>query len=136
MGNKDTNSPFTWMTFDAENLFAPHVTHLIAAQGQVFTDTADYAQRWIDRQNTSAQATIDMMRQMSGASDIAAAWTILRDWQTQSMELAAEDAREWVALCKDCVDRFVTEEIEAEAEVVGVGKTAKRKDKLPTRIPV
>ena len=52
------------------------------------------------------------------------------------MELAAEDAREWVALYKDCVDRFVIEEIEAEAEVVGLGKTARRKDKLPTRIPV
>ena len=135
--NRNATPPFAWMALDAQHLFAPHMTHLIGAQEQILTDAAAYAGRWMDRQNTSAQATVEMMRQLSGAGgDVVATWSILQSWQTDVMDRAAEDAREWVAFCKDCVDRLVTEEIEAEAEVVGIGKTSKRKDKLPTRIPV
>ena len=138
--NTDTRNStpvFDWMSFDAANLVAPHLTHLLAAQRAILSDTAVYAERWIERQNTTSQTTFEAIRQLSGTrGDMTAALSILEKWQAQSVDRTAEDVQEWVAFWKVFANRFVTEEIEAEAEAAGVGKRTKGKDKLPTRIPV
>lgn len=123
--------------FGYEWTIAPRLMHMFRAQEKILGAYMSLAQRCLDRQNKMTSKAIAATRSMQESpGDIHALQAMLSELPRQYLEKTTEDVADWMAFCRECADRLTTEEIEAEAEIMGLTEEAAAKQKLPTRIPV
>lgn len=106
------------MIKQAQNMFSTtpmtgdRLTHMLEAQVSILNEMQEYSQHWFERRKEAAETAVKAAKEISGngASDPAAAMTVISDWQKHSMERMTEDLQEWVEFSARCTEKMAAGE--------------------------
>lgn len=95
-------------------LVTPQIEQFWDAQEKLLAETQRFTQHWFERRHEAIRSGLATARAATTApqNDPGAAMTAMVDWQKQSAERLAEDAKEWFETMSRCAEYVVSTETE------------------------
>lgn len=121
--------------FAAAPLAGSQSAHFWQAQDKILNEVETYSSAWFKRRHDATRTAMDVGQRLAqdAIGQPAVAMGILTEWQSQSMQRLAEDAKECSEMMAHCAGAILGSEIETVEEVV---KTARKSTKTAKSSPV
>lgn len=120
--------------FATNPALGPQAQHFWQAQDRMLAEAEKFSSAWFKRRHEAAQSAMRASQEIAsnGAIHPATAMKVMADWQAQSVERIAEDAKDCLEMMTRCAGAAATNEAEAlEEAATKASKSSKTSKSSP-----